>query len=398
MKDVGLSLAISRASNPPSPSGAQLNIAYGQTAPEDTSKIWVKADEPESLEVKYSKTAVSSENIIPIAPPPFSVNVDSIASDGNKVYIGNYTSSDYTSIADYDPQTNTYINRGRQQVYTLYNQSLRDCFCYNNKLYFYYYNSNTRDYYFRGFNLSDNTGIDRLGYVASGSYPSGAVVIGSNAYYTTGSNLYRYNLLTNANQSIASLRSSTNYKPIITAAGTDVYVLADSRDGYENYRTVLYKYDTLTGSFAWKIEMDPWTQGISGTVGFYDGQCIYYFSPQQGTNKIWKYDVSTNTMTKGISLTMPKNLSDPKVAVANNAAYIFSGTDAYKFYTSWDIPVGSAQMYLGNGDGSKKGYIINSKEVKQELNFAQYFYGDESGKSKKAPIYYHNGTDWVEFM
>ena len=39
--------------------GAELNIAYGDTAPEDTSKLWVKTSEPSGVIV--SSTAISSE-------------------------------------------------------------------------------------------------------------------------------------------------------------------------------------------------------------------------------------------------------------------------------------------------------------------------------------------------
>ena len=31
--------------------GSELNIAYGDTAPEDTSKLWVKTTEPDSVEI-----------------------------------------------------------------------------------------------------------------------------------------------------------------------------------------------------------------------------------------------------------------------------------------------------------------------------------------------------------
>lgn len=52
--------------------GVKLNLAYGATPPEDTSKLWVKANEPTNVKVGSNIDGVESIKIISHLPTTYS--------------------------------------------------------------------------------------------------------------------------------------------------------------------------------------------------------------------------------------------------------------------------------------------------------------------------------------
>ena len=96
--------------------GAELNIAYGDTAPEDTSKLWCKTAKPSRVLVTDSIETVRDYKFEQLLS---NVNDPRISASycvyDNKIYIfGGNSSSDsiYKSIACYDIKSKTYTTLG----------------------------------------------------------------------------------------------------------------------------------------------------------------------------------------------------------------------------------------------------------------------------------------------
>ena len=87
--------------------GAILNIAYGETAPEDTSKLWIKANEPENI--IFSRSVEGSNEISEIGNMPDNAYYVGCVPIGEKVYImgGTNGSNNVRYITYYDTQTGT---------------------------------------------------------------------------------------------------------------------------------------------------------------------------------------------------------------------------------------------------------------------------------------------------
>ena len=96
--------------------GVELNIAYGDTPPEDTTKLWVKTSEPNNVLVcnEVDKTEISGESIVELdVRMPTALNGAGIASVGSKIYIFGGTDRDsngINAVLCYDIETETFEN------------------------------------------------------------------------------------------------------------------------------------------------------------------------------------------------------------------------------------------------------------------------------------------------
>ena len=70
-------------------SGASLNIAYGNTAPSDTSKLWIKGNEPEEVTITTQQLLSTLSTKLPTAA--YGIGTTAV---GTKIYLfGGYVSS-----------------------------------------------------------------------------------------------------------------------------------------------------------------------------------------------------------------------------------------------------------------------------------------------------------------
>ena len=88
--------------------GAALNIAYGDTAPTDTSKLWIKASEPANLKFTPSFSGAETMNS-GIATLPKTATYIASSAVGTKIYLfgGNGDSGYLSTINVFDTTTNT---------------------------------------------------------------------------------------------------------------------------------------------------------------------------------------------------------------------------------------------------------------------------------------------------
>ena len=91
--------------------GGELNIAYGNTAPEDTSKLWIKSEEPSNISFPVVwKPEQIVEGIIDTGTTlPTAANNIGMAAVGTKIYLfGGSSSSGYlNTIQVFDTTNNT---------------------------------------------------------------------------------------------------------------------------------------------------------------------------------------------------------------------------------------------------------------------------------------------------
>ena len=89
---------------------AEFNIAYGDTAPSDTSKLWVKANEPAAVSVTSSIVTADEKLVVGISALPKGAYSIASAAVGTKVYLfgGQYATSYHLSTINvFDTKTNS---------------------------------------------------------------------------------------------------------------------------------------------------------------------------------------------------------------------------------------------------------------------------------------------------
>ena len=93
--------------------GAELNIAYGDTPPTDTTKLWVKTAEPEVLQITPKLHPINEELDIGIGNLPTAAQAIASSVVGTKVYLfGGYGSSRLSTINVFDTESNTITTLG----------------------------------------------------------------------------------------------------------------------------------------------------------------------------------------------------------------------------------------------------------------------------------------------
>ena len=90
------------------PSGSNLNVHYGNTAPEDTSKLWVKSTEPESIEfIQDPEQQVQGLSLLDEFLPTAARGI-AAAAVGTKIYLFGGSGSDFlNAIQEFDTETKT---------------------------------------------------------------------------------------------------------------------------------------------------------------------------------------------------------------------------------------------------------------------------------------------------
>ena len=85
-------------------SGASLNIAYGNTAPSDTSKLWIKGNEPEEMTITTQQLLSTLSTKLPTAA--YGIGTAAV---GTKIYLfgGSRTSGSLNTIQVFDTTNNT---------------------------------------------------------------------------------------------------------------------------------------------------------------------------------------------------------------------------------------------------------------------------------------------------
>ena len=381
-----MSIQFKRYSGSPDSGGAKLNIAYGDTAPEDTSKLWVKTAEPEIVEISPE---LFGETILD--PYSFSSGISGMNSSWQE---GKYLYYFYSGSVK-------RINLETKEIETLYTGYSGDKgYVKNGRLYVVY--SQKFGYY----DLSDGSKTLHVIYddyqnysssiqicgdyvcVFGGSYTygSGVVVVGSKSYFN---NLIRiYKISTGKYFTLSMAYGCTN--PTVCAIGDKFYIFGgyQSRDKGSSYLAAIQKFDpeARTCTKVAVLPIGTTSQGASVV-----GNVVYLFGGSETAEKVYKFDATTNTITDlGITLSPTRN--SPHIAFYDSRFYIFPNTVST---LKLDVDLQKNKLHLVNNAVIKnKVKILNSSKAEAVIGITSAFIGDANGKAKEVTAYVHDGVNW----
>lgn len=378
--------------------GAKLNIHYGNTAPEDTSKLWVKTTEPESVEISpdfgYGEAVQTTG--IKSGFPTSNITCE----DGDYLYVA----KDKT-IKKYNKNTLEFIRDVATLSDTIYAVAIFEGILYcTRRLYTSggYQSTTAVDFY--AIDLS--TGEATICAYNLSSYGGNLIIYNGKIYLIGGGKLIYYNQY-----------GDYDLNPISTIYEYDISTKTMEKisysygKGFSGYCLVGNKVFVFGGYSESSSQMNITTNIISINldtktatkcnavlpIANYDmgvsnlGNYIYLSGGNKTSQIVYRYDTVNDTIEQ-VNVTLEHARA--------SCATFFNGTELYLLGSNAiidklqiDVPLSSTKLKIISDWLNNQFAVINgSSKVMIGVNKA--FKGDENNKAKEVTAYVHDGTNW----
>lgn len=262
-----------------------LNIAYGNTEPDDTSKLWIKAKEPDSI--VFGKDFEGVESIETIGNIPTAAYGMGCARVGEKIYLfGGYSGSYLDTINVFDIKTRTIVT-----LNTTLPVACRGMGCIS---------VGTKVYLFGGYD-------------------------GSNYLNTI-------NVFDTETETITTLENvvlpTACYYMACARVENKIYLLGGIASGTRNYLKTINIFDTETETITQLTTKLPFSGSSMGWASV--GKLIYlfgYYYYSMGaaySNSIYLFDTETQNITQ-LSIKLPAVCCDISCTNIGDNIYLFGG-------------------------------------------------------------------------
>jgi N-acetylneuraminic acid mutarotase len=272
--------------------GAELNIAYGDTPPEDTSKLWVKKGEFEDMQIVPAIPGGGSNSVKTLeAKLPYAF-LPVVGSVGSKIYVAKPSGDAPTEMYEFDAKTHTITEVSVNFAKSAGSMTSASV--------------GTKIYYFGGY--------------------AGGVL---NAYaFVFDSETKKFSKLSSISDAKLAYMSSA-------VLGTKVYLFG----GYNGSASQAFieVFDTETNACERLSTSLP--QGRRKMASAVVGTDVYLFGGVYGTtavNTIFKFDSVTKQITT-LDTTLPTNLCSMASAVIGGKVYLFGGSNKDSSITSGNL-------------------------------------------------------------
>lgn len=375
--------------------GASLNIAYGDTPPEDTSKLWIKANEPQKLTYGGNIEGVSRVDVVPAYLDSEMNSYKAIVVKiENKIYIFRFK-----DVYIYDTETHS-VTKLEDALPSIITPGCGYGYVEDKKIYLFVGNTNG---YIYVFDTETNTATQHTTVSPFKKQSNGIVKVG-NELYSFGGNgskdIIIYNLDTETSTTLSVELPIFLRDMCCETFGTKVYLFGgyggSSSSNYKN-KDAIYVFDTETKNLQTLGTVLPVACTKMGSCRI--GTKVYLFggSSDDGyLNTINVFDIETETI-ETLETTLPNPDSTISCYGEGTKIYLLGG---YKFAET--IAVFALTHDLQNGNVEietaplkNKFNIINTNEAKVEIGVENVYIGNENNEAEVAEAYLHNGTDWV---
>ena len=388
--------------------GTTLNIAYGQTTPEDTTKLWIKTAEPAKVHMKSKLIAANEELEMGIGVLPIASYGMATAAVGTKVYLfGGYGDDRLSTINVFD--TNTC-------AITTLNVTLptaaRDiaAAAVGTKVYLFggsYSNSSGGNLStINVFDTETNT-ISTLSETIPAANGIAAAVVGTKIYLFGGGNgSTKYNTIkvfdteTNTVSTLSATLPTGAYSIATAAVGTVVYLFG----GYDSSRvSTIHTFDTQTNVISTLSATLP--IAASGIAAAAVGSKVYLFGGASSANNMLStinvFDTETN-MISSLSATLPTAVTKIGVAVVGAKVYLFGGSVSsisgiatiHALTTSFPVDANTLLIEISLTENLVN--LIASDTTTAEVGIANVYLGNADGCAERVAAAVYKDSAWVE--
>ena len=314
--------------------GVELNIAYGDTPPEDTTKLWVKTAEPNGVlispEVEQTEVEGGESYYKMRVTLPYKVAYAGCGVVGSKIYIIGGITNDGTgnqsskSVIVYDTEKKTF-----EVLKDVLGEGIANICCAV---------VGTR-IYFVGGGASVSTASNKIRYFdtvthelvvcnstmpialygfAIGAIENSIYIFGGRSGSTFPQTAYCYDTVNDTYTSLGNAKYVYNGR--IVREGSKFFAFGD--EGAPSY-LMCYDVDTKETTY---VNVGTSSKGCAG--GILDGY-IYFIGGEYGTTIYRKKTDTYNTgSAEKLTITTLKKIAQPACATVGNKIYIFGGSDS----------------------------------------------------------------------
>lgn len=402
--------------------GVEFNIAYGDTPPEDTSKLWVKTSEPNKIIIstELEKEIVSNDTLACVYTPDYYNHTDGATGvvDGKIYLLGGVCKS---TISCYDPQKNMFTTLEQtlpaegliQMAYATVGKRIymfggqangSGTSYYRNKIY--YFDAETKE-------------VVKLSEVMPEScpnYPS-ACAVGTNiiltqVYKSTPNNkLYCFDTLT---EKLSELPFTLPYAVqggSLVSDGKYVYFVG-GKTGSDSFYSVL-RID-IEEQMVTDLRIDLGTLLYNGQAALLGSKLFVWGRPYY-KNSNYYYgtevaDIYTKNTQKSLNLDMigsDYTFYKARAVAFGDSIYLFNGylgssdnstknTDVYKFCPGEEkILLPKNALCIKTTTGAIEVPIINSDSLKVEAGVFVALKGNENGEGEAVDAAIYKDEKWI---
>jgi N-acetylneuraminic acid mutarotase len=391
------------------------NIAYGDTAPTDTSKLWVKGDKARSVLVSkdlvYGADAQIEKSATLSATLPSRTQEPCAAAVGSKIYIfGGLNNSNSISCFDTESGLVTTISA------TLADSNLiaATCCAVGTKIYVFGGKSSstfTGSVYEFDAETQSVTKLDAKFEIAPGYGISNAccAAVGSKIYlfggYTSSVNATTHMKVFDTNEKTFGWSNMNQARSHTCAAavGKYIYVFSGYNDNYVLYDTVL-RFDTEVEGGGGEVLSTKMPFKAVDFSCFVVGAKVYLVGGKvnnMGVNKgVRCYDTESDFWTT-CDVSLPYPISEHGFATVDNKHYLLGGmgaTTSVKTIARYDPPIGAPTLENGKlqiipKDGVNIFRLFNTEALTVEIGVEKVFLGNEKDEAETVGAsLYKNGT------
>lgn len=377
--------------------GGELNIAYGDVAPEDTSKLWVKTTEPDSVEISPDFGYGEAVQTTGVASgfPTSKITCE----DGDYLYV-----AVGSTVKKYNKKTLEFISNVATLSNTVDNVAIFEGVLYCTVKH--YERDGNRDWTNVDlYSVDLNTKESMILLQQVNHYGGSLIIYNNKVYLISGGYEYSYNSggwrysysITNA---IAVYNISLKTTETISYSygcwynkccliGNNVFVFGglnrDSSSPNSNIIKVNLDTKTVTKCNA-VLPIATYNMGVSNL-----GNYIYLSGGNKTSQIVYRYDTINDTIEQ-VNVT----LEHARAACAT----FFNGTELYLLGSNAivdklqiNVPLSSTKLKIISDWLNNQFAVINgSSKVMIGVNKA--FKGDENNKAKEVTAYVHDGVNW----
>ena len=389
--------------------GSELNIAYGNTAPEDTSKLWIKSEEPSNISfpVLWKPEQIVDGITDTGTTLPTAANYIATATVGTKIYLlGGYSrNGSVKTIQVFDTSNNTIQTLSTTLPQAMYAMGIA---AVDTKIYLFggYGYNDGRLNIIQVFDTTNNT-IQTLSTTLQQHIDSLATAAVGNKIYLFGgytnnskptTTIQVFDTTNNTIQILSTTLPQTMHSMGIAAVGNKIYLFGGQTNNNSRLDTIRVFNITNNTIQTLSRTLSQSTDSINAAAV---GNKIYLFGGKPNNtsylNKIQVFDTSNNTI-QTLSTTLPQAASSIGTAAVGTKIYLFGGYNdtGYKNTISLftvNIPLSSNNIIIPQEYYSRTFKVLKAPtEVEVAV---KYVYKGDQNLAKLIDAYLYDGANWV---
>ena len=392
---------------------AALNIAYGDTAPEDTSKLWVKGDAPKVVRIDAGAEVVSARSVANFGNTGEYTFDTAAAAVGNKIYlccggIDGYYTENYYDLLIFDTETGA-----AEYKYAFFKNSVGASYGHNVVAvgkYVYviggyedgYYNNTVVELDTETMTTKTYSMAEYMQYMASVAVGKNIYIIGgsrkTSAYVGNSAISNKISVFNTENKTYQTLSYTLPVKirsAMAAAVGNVIYIFGGYEDGAGGIKSI-YAVDTSEADYSNAIrKLDAELPAVCyGWQAATIGKSIYVFYGSY----VYKFDPETETV-ENMGKLLPSGNTGRCIAAIGDSVYLIGGdtgngaSAVYQRY-SYAVDKFTPQAVLPEGEmvlevdpTGQQVELVKMTNFNMQLGIRGVYRGNSEGIAEKAQAY-----------